>query len=212
VADVMDNDKTKIKLCGLKNAKEVELACELGVWAVGFVLTKSPRQVNVGEALRLSGIASGYGVKSVGVFMDERPEEIIKTIKTAKLDIAQTHAKKVGYPWEKFEAEGIEYLRGFHVSSDDGLSVLEQVRGKSFLLDSTTPGSGKTSDWKLAKQAKEYGNVILAGGLSVDNVAEAIGVVSPWAVDVSSGIEFERGKKDLGLMRQFVQAVQAVGA
>jgi phosphoribosylanthranilate isomerase len=212
VADAVNNNKTKIKLCGLKNAKEVELACELGVWAVGFVFTKSPRQVGVKDAVRLSEIASGYGVKKIGVFMNESPGEIIEIIKTVKLDIVQIHAKDAKYPWQKFDDEGIEYIRAFHVSNTEGLSVLEQVREKKFLLDSTTPGSGKIADWNLAKKAKEYGRVILAGGLSVDNVAGAIGAVYPWAVDVSSGIEFERGKKDLGLMRQFVQAVQTVGA
>ncbi|MHC4871740.1 MAG: phosphoribosylanthranilate isomerase [Planctomycetota bacterium] len=197
-----------IKLCGLKTEEDVKVACELEVWAVGFVLTKSPRQISPEICKTLSALA--VGVKKVGVFTNESPAEITGLVESCSLDYAQIHGP---YTEEDWQALGdLAHIRAFNIKDEASLAQLDSVRGKTFLLDAfvegVAGGSGKTFDWKLAKEASGYGNVIVAGGLTPENVSNAVKTASPWGVDVSSGIEKEKGVKDHNLMKAFVGAVR----
>lgn len=200
-----------IKLCGLKTEEDVKIACDLKVWAVGFVLTKSPRKISLDICKSLSAIA-GNSVKKVGVFTSESPEYIIDAIKKCNLDFAQIHGPYSEDNWKKVSQ--IPVIRAISIKNQESLSQLNAIKGETFILDSFVEGiaggSGKTFDWKIAKEAAKYGSVILAGGLTSENVGDAIKTASPWGVDVSSGIEKEKGVKCHTLMKQFVEAVRKV--
>ncbi|MBN1257723.1 MAG: phosphoribosylanthranilate isomerase [Planctomycetes bacterium] len=198
----------KIKFCGMMNEADVTVACECGVWAVGFVLTESQRQLSLNQCKRLAATVAPEIIK-VGVFTTETAEEIRQAVDFCGLDLAQVVANYTKEEWLDF-AE-VPVLRTFLVSGPETLELLAAVRGGRFLLDVHVPGkaggTGETFDWEIARQATGYGQVILAGGLNPDNVTEAIRVGKPWAVDVSSGIESCPGVKDHARMRAFAEAV-----
>ncbi len=199
-----------IKLCGLRRAEEVELAAELGVAAVGFVLSESPRRIGLEECVRLRERLPA-GVRAQGVFAAESPEFINQAVAECRLDAAQVHGPEADEPyWAALRAPLI--VRAFRVKGPRSLKLLEAVRGREFLLDAHVPGqtggTGRSFDWDLARRAGEYGQVVLAGGLTPENVGEAIRRARPYMVDVSSGIEREKGVKSLDLMRAFVAAAR----
>ncbi len=198
-----------IKLCGLKTIKDVEIACSLRVWAIGFVLTKSPRMVSVRECSELSVCASNNDnkIKRIGVFSNEPSDFIINAMRKCNLNFAQIHGIREEREWQKLSE--ISTIRAFNISKKDKLSILETIDDELFLLDSSQPGSGNTFDWEIAKKASQYGKIIVAGGLNKDNVGDAIKLSQPWGVDVSSGIEIERGQKNHNLMKEFVEVCRA---
>jgi phosphoribosylanthranilate isomerase len=200
----------RIKFCGLRAKPEIALAAELGVQAIGFVLTPSPRQVTPEQCLNLRGWVP-TSIRVHGVFAHEDPQLIRRLQRECGLDVVQVHGPEEDPAyWDALA--GLPLIRAFRVRGSDILSLLEPYRGQEFLLDAWVPGkaggTGDRFDWNLARQASDYGQMILAGGLTPENVAEAIRVAQPWMVDVSSGIERERGVKDPDLMRAFVAAVR----
>ncbi len=204
----------KIKLCGLKSVADVRVAVELGVDAVGFVLSSSPRCVSLEMCGKLRAEVAD-GIRVHGVFAAEDVEFIAKAVTECGLDVAQVHGREgdAAY-WTDLSRElgAGRCIRGIRVESRKSLDYLEAVRGQEFLLDAYVKGkaggTGMTFDWALAKKAGDYGRVILAGGLSPENVAEAIRIAMPYMVDVSSGIEAKRGVKDHDRMRAFVRVVR----
>ncbi|MFH0911382.1 MAG: phosphoribosylanthranilate isomerase [Planctomycetota bacterium] len=200
--------RCRIKFCGLRTEEDVAAACSAGAWAVGFVLTGSARQVDL-ETCRRLGEAVDARVLKVGVFADEPAETIRRAVKDCRLDLAQVHAERSEEEWQVFR--DLPVVRAIRVRGPESLQRLEAVRGRLFLLDAYVEGSaggtGRTFDWSLARSAASVGCVILAGGLTPENVAEAIREARPWAVDVSSGIEREKGVKDPRRMRAFARAV-----
>ena len=202
----------KIKLCGLRSEADVQLAVELGVDAVGFVLTESPRQVAEEQCRHLRRLVPSQ-VAVHGVFAADAPGRIRKLVQTCQLDIAQVHGPEDDPAfWETLS--GLPLIRAYRVRDRGVLSLLRADPRKVFLLDAYVPGkpggTGETFDWGIAREATALGKVILAGGLTPQNVAAAVGEARPWMVDTSGGIEKEKGVKDHDLMRAFVKAVRAV--
>ena len=196
---------TKIKLCGLSRPEDIETANRLKPDYIGFVFAeKSKRYVNPEKAAELKSLLSSE-IKAVGVFVNEKPKVIAEILQAGTIDMAQLHGSE--------DEEYIKSLRkltdrpiiqAFKIESEKDILAAESSSADYVLLDSGA-GTGVTFDWSLIKNIKRP--YFLAGGLSPDNVDEAIKVLQPWAVDVSSGIE-TNGLKDPAKMQAFVEKVR----
>ncbi len=199
---------TRIKICGITNIDDALRAAELGAHAVGLIFADSPRRVTA-EIARNISMALPPFISTVGVFVHEQPEIIEDRIKYCRLDAVQLAASDNGHDDFRFSAA---VIRAFRVENKDIIFAIQQSAAAYFLMDTydgtRDGGSGHTFDWSIAREATKLGRVILAGGLNPDNIAEALGAVHPYAVDVSSGVEASPGVKDSKKMRLFIKEVQ----
>lgn len=202
---------TKIKICGITNLADAQLAVDLGADALGFIFyPKSPRYISVREAANICNALPPF-VARVGVFVDELEYEIEKALQECLLTALQFHGDEPPGFCQKFPAKSIKAIR---MRDAGALAVAAEYDVDALLLDTYTDsergGTGKTFDWTLAIKAKEIGPpVILSGGLTTANVQEAIRTVRPYAVDVASGVEREPGKKDPETLRRFFELCQS---
>ena len=197
----------RIKICGITNLSDAMTAVELGADALGFVFFEgSPRYIKHGEAGTIIKNLPSF-VTTVGVFVNERPEQIERIINLTGIDVVQLHGDE---PPEMCNISR-RIIKAIRVKSLESLEPLKDYKDKvsAFLLDTYTPdifgGTGQKFNWDIAVYAKQFGRIILAGGLTPDNVAEAVRQVRPYGVDVSSGVESERGKKDHKKMKLFIE-------
>ncbi|AGB40388.1 phosphoribosylanthranilate isomerase [Halobacteroides halobius DSM 5150] len=202
---------SKIKVCGLTNLEDAKQAAEVGADLLGFIFAKSPRQVTNREVAKISKELPA-GVKKVGVFANQSKAEIKETITKCDLDYIQLHGSESPKFCKQFR---LPVIKAFRVKDKTSLSQLREYEVDKYLLDTYVPdklgGTGKTFNWELAIQAKKYGSIIMAGGLEASNVKLAVKKVSPWAVDVSSGVEVKPGKKDYEQVKEFVESVESTG-
>ncbi|GAB4387844.1 MAG: phosphoribosylanthranilate isomerase [Thermodesulfovibrionales bacterium] len=195
----------KVKICGITNLDDALAAVEYGADALGFVFyDKSPRRISADKALEII-LKLPPVVTTVGVFVDEKPEEVERTMRHAGLDVAQFH----GHEPPEACLVARRAIKAIRVKELSDLEPLGRYSVSAYLLDAYTPdklgGTGEIFNWDIALEAKRFGRVILAGGLRPDNVARAVHWVHPYAVDVSSGVEEEKGKKDMAKLRQFIR-------
>jgi len=204
---------TRIKICGITNLDDAQAAVEYGADAIGFVFALSPRHVDAGQARRISDAIPPF-ITRVGVFTDH-DEGILQVARVCGLDAIQLH----GDQSDEFAKSLMHYRRIIRaVRVRDRRSVIslkDYQSAHAFLLDAfsrdAAGGTGKTFDWELALVAKDFGKpLILAGGLTPDNAAEAVRQVRPYAVDVSSGVESSPGKKDHVKMKELIRNVRSV--
>lgn len=202
---------TRIKFCGITRPEDARRAVELGADAIGFVLTrKSQRFVGVTQARALRRLLPPF-VSAVALFMDDEPAWIEEVIALVQPDILQFHGSETPGFAASFARP---YIKAVPMASIDDVSAYaKRYAGASgFLLDSHAGGglggSGIAFDWTRIAHDPDH-HLILAGGLDAHNVAQAIALVRPYAVDVSSGIELAPGIKDIAKMRGFVNAVRA---
>lgn len=199
----------RVKICGNVTLKDTMAAVEAGADAVGFVFhAGSPRVVS---PKAVAAIVSHLPplVAPVGVFVNETPDVVRRIMSECGLAYAQLH----GDESPQYCAELlVPVLKGIRVRSREDVSVLAPYRVKAILLDAyvegVAGGTGATFDWDLAVAAKARGPIILAGGLTPDNVVEAISRVQPYGVDVSSGVEAAPGVKDHAKIRAFIEKVK----
>ena len=203
---------TKIKICGITNLPDAQLAVELGADALGFIFyPKSPRYIKVPAAADMCNVLPPF-VTKVGVFVDELEFEIEKALGECLLTALQFHGEEPPGFCQKFAAKSIKAIR---VRNEASLRAAAEYDVDALLLDTYTEsergGTGRAFDWSLAVKAKEFlaPPIILSGGLTTVNVQEAIRKVRPYAVDVSSGVEREPGKKDPEKLRRFIELVKA---
>jgi len=201
----------RIKICGITNIEDALLAAALGAQALGFIFhPQSPRRV-APEAAREIIRQLPPLILSVGVFVDEEAATVQDLAARLGLDWVQLHGAESP---EYCRSLGRRVLKGFRIRDEDSLKVLQAYRGavQAFLLDTYKPGqtggTGETFDWHLARQARQYGPVVLAGGLTPENVARAIEIAQPQAVDVASGVEAASGKKDPEKLKAFFAEVK----
>lgn len=201
---------TRIKFCGLTRREDVQLAASLGVDAIGFVMTRrSKRFVEPAAAARLRDAVPPY-ITTVALVMDDEPAYIEEMLRVLHPDMLQFHGNETD---EACAAYGVPYTKAIAMGEGDAaLARLHQFpRAAGLLLDGhglgEQGGSGQAFDWSLMPQDPAQ-PLILAGGLTADNVAEAIRMARPWAVDVSSGIESSPGIKDRAKMERFISAVR----
>ena len=196
----------RVKICGITNPEDAHAAVTAGADALGFVFyEKSPRCINPVAAANIISTLPPF-VQTVGLFVNEDTEKINWTAEFCGLDIVQLHGDET--PEDCLEVKR-RVVKAFRIQNIISIDPLKNYQVAGFLLDAWSPdtygGTGRTFNWELAEAAKQYGPVILAGGLAPENIAEAIRVVNPYAVDVSSGVESALGKKDAEKVREFIK-------
>ena len=197
---------TKIKFCGLRREEDVKYAASLGAGFMGFILTdRFRRYIEPSEVARLKAFVPA-SCKTVGVFVDEPVDYVVSAAETAGLDMIQLHgAEDEAYIAEVKEKTGLPIIKMIKPVSEDDIITARQSLADLILLDSGAGGTGKVFDWSLAENlGRDY---ILAGGLTPENVGEAVERLKPFAVDVSSGVEAE-GIKDFSKMKAFAAEVR----
>ena len=201
-------NRVKIKICGLTREQGVVAAVAAGTDALGFVFTTSPRRITIDTAIRLGNYVP-KGVLRVGLFLDQDRSEIEQVVSSVPLDVLQFHGSETEQECSGFD---LPWLKAVAMESVESAKQAEQdyPGAMGLLLDSHTTGkrggSGKIFDWSLSRPVSKP--VWLAGGLNADNVGQAIRVVRPFAVDVSSGVETAPGIKDVSRMSAFIKAVR----
>ena len=203
---------TKIKTCGIKTVKDALAAMDAGTDLIGFnFYPKSPRYIDPGRCRDIMAVMREYGhITYVGVFVNASVAEIRATMNTCALTLAQLHGDET--------AEMLESLNGMAFKAFRGMPAAEHLDGytrdavPALLVDASVKGeyggTGVTADWNSAAElAKQY-PILLAGGLTPENVTEAVQRVQPCGVDVASGVESAPGVKDSNKMKAFVQAVK----
>ena len=201
----------KVKICGITNLADGLAAVEAGADAVGFVFyEKSPRAVSVELASSIARDLPPLVVK-VGVFVDATEEVVSEAAQRCGLDLLQFHGAESPEYCLRF---GLMSIKAFRIQDRASLSDLPNYETHAWLLDAYSPsqlgGTGATFNWDLALEAKKWGRpIFLAGGLTPQNVADAVRQAQPYAVDVSSGVEASPGRKDHAKVKAFVEAAKA---
>ncbi|MEJ2745150.1 MAG: phosphoribosylanthranilate isomerase, partial [bacterium] len=195
-----------VKICGITNVADAQAAVQAGADALGFVFATSPRRVVPEQAKSIIEKLPPF-VSVVGVFVDEDPARIREIIALCGLDYVQFHGEEPPEICSRFAGCAIKAVR---VRDEGSLRDLDRYRVSAFLLDSHIEGkrggTGIAFPWELAGTAQSPGRtIILSGGLNCENVAQAIRIAKPYAVDTSSGVESGPGKKDHGRVREFIR-------
>lgn len=203
-------DMVKVKICGLRRPQDIEYVNRLKVDYAGFVFAPSRRRISFEEAGRLIA-ALDKDIKKVGVFVNERPDVIMKACEELGLDVIQLHGDE---PPESVRGYGrVSVWKAIRVEDADSLKAAEDYEVDGILLDSSVKGlyggTGLRFDLDLLEGVRFRQPVILAGGLGAGNVGEAILKVKPHAVDVSTGVEID-GYKDFEKMKKFVERVRSL--
>lgn len=206
--------RVKVKICGVRTAAEAEAAVKAGADALGFNFwCVSPRFIEPDAAREIISKLSPI-VSSVGVFVNEQPERILEIASRLNLSAVQLHGDES--PEFCARLAPLKVIKALRVAGDFDLNQISEYAVDMVLLDTRIKGSyggtGHSFDWRIAVEAKRLASIILAGGLTVENVADAIVQVEPVAVDVCSGVEVEPGKKDYRKLNEFMAAVAKANA
>jgi len=202
--------RTRIKICGITKLEHARLAAAEGADAIGLVFyAKSPRYLSIRDAAAIAEAVPPF-VARVGLFVDAAERDIRAVLDAVELDLLQFHGDETAEFASRF---AIPYLRA--VRMEPGVDLLEYAqrfsRAKALLLDAHVPGqpggTGRTFDWSGIPRDLSL-PLVLSGGLTPDNVGRAVREVRPWAVDVSSGVEAERGMKDPRKIVEFIRSVR----
>ena len=207
----------KIKFCGVTTLDDARLAAEAGAWAIGLIFWDgSPRHCNPAVAPEIAA-ALKRRVEVVGVFVNPTLDELARTADAVGLTIVQLHGEEgPSFCAEASRRTGCKVIKAARVRSQADIQALVPFHTDYHLLDSHVSGrrggSGETFEWELARAHRGTVPVILSGGLTADNVGEAIATVQPFAVDVASGVEAAPGRKDPVKLRAFAEAVRTADA
>jgi phosphoribosylanthranilate isomerase len=202
----------QVKICGITNASDALAAIDAGANLLGFnFYAKSPRHISEAEVAKIRPRLPKK-VEAVGIFVNHPPAEVTALYKSLKLAAAQLHGDESPETVAEL-ARSHTVWKAFRVEPDFRLETLaEYPEASAFLFDAAHTGqyggTGRTTDWDVARRAALGHCIILAGGLNIENVAAAVRIVRPYAVDVASGVESKPGKKDHGRMREFIQEVR----
>ena len=191
---------TKVKICGLSTKGAVETAVSAGADYIGFVFAPSKRQVTLDQATELAEMIPTY-VKKVGVFVSPSREELLDAIEKVGLDLVQIHGQVADDLFESLPCTSIQAVQV------DGNGHVPNSQAEYLLFDAPVAGSGQTFDWGQLDTTELSQSFFIAGGLNDDNVEEAIQHFTPFAVDVSSGVE-SNGQKDHEKIRRFIERVK----
>ncbi|HCE05939.1 MAG TPA: phosphoribosylanthranilate isomerase [Verrucomicrobiales bacterium] len=199
-----------VKICGITSEADALAAVEAGADAIGLMFYEgSPRHVTLEQAKAISAALPQH-VMRVGVFVNAEEAFVHQALTECMLNILQFHGDETPEECSRYP---VMTLKAFRVQGDETLAQLEAYPSAGYLLDAYVKdalgGTGATFNWDLAVRAQEFGKpIFLAGGLTPENVVEAVRKVQPFGVDVSSGVESEPGRKDAEQMRTFVSAAK----
>ncbi len=205
--------RTKVKICGITRLPDALAAVEAGADALGFMFFEgSKRNLTPTAAAQIIRALPPF-VAKVGVFVNASADTVRATVAECGLDTLQFHGEETPEFCRQFAP--LKVVKAFRIQNAESLKPLPDYAVDAWLLDSYVPGqrggTGEKFNWELAAQAKELGRpVILAGGLTPENVADAVQQVWPFGVDVSSGVESAPGQKDAGPVRRFVEIVREI--
>jgi len=199
----------KIKICGITNLDDAMAATDAGADALGFnFYKKSPRYIEPNKAAEIISQLPPF-VIPVGIFVNEREEKIRENMELTGIQVVQLHGDESPDFCQRF---GGRIIKAFQVKDKESIKHMAHYHVGAFLLDSyregVRGGTGVTFDWHLAVVAKTFGRIILAGGLTPENVAEAVKLVQPYGVDVTGGVEREKGVKDHMKLKKFIVEVR----
>jgi phosphoribosylanthranilate isomerase len=202
----------RVKICGITNLDDAAEAVRLGAWAIGLIHAESPRRVEPAEA---TAIAAAFRRKCevVGVFVNPELDEVAKAVEDASLTMVQLNGEEgPSFCGEVARKTGVKVMKAIHVSSAADIHAAEAFRTDLHLFDRRARGlwggTGESFDWSLLRERRSQVPAVVAGGLRPENVAEAISVTHPYAVDVASGVEAGPGRKDHAAMAAFFEAAK----
>jgi phosphoribosylanthranilate isomerase len=202
----------RVKICGITNLADAKAAVEAGANSLGFnFYEKSLRRVVTADAAQIRSKLP-EGIEAVGVFVNAKPADINSLRAFVRFDAAQLHGDENPNIVSRV-ASSLPVIKAFRVDANFSMSTFDQFPDAfAFLLDGARAGqyggTGQTTDWDFARRATTNRRIILSGGLKIENVAEALRIVRPYAVDVASGIEIKPGKKDHTKMKEFIEEVR----
>jgi phosphoribosylanthranilate isomerase len=204
----------RVKFCGITNLDDAAEAVQLGAWAIGLIhYDRSPRYV---EPTIAAEIAAAFRRKCevVGVFVNPTLDEVARTVEDEQLTMVQLNGNEgASFCAEVARRTGLKVIKAIHVASAADVHAAEAYRTDFHLFDrrgnGLWGGTGESFDWELLRGHRSELPAILAGGLTPDNVATAIEIAHPYAVDVASGVEIEPGRKDHAAMAAFFEAANA---
>ena len=200
----------KVKICGITRLEDAQTAAEAGADALGFMFYEaSPRRIAYESAAKIIRELPPF-LARVGVFVNPSPDDVRRAIQECRIDTLQFHGEETPEFCAQF---GLRVIKAFRVRDEASLRELAGYAGATCLLDSFVPGqhggTGATFNWDLAAQTVKAGRrVLLAGGLTPENAADAVQRVRPYGLDVSSGVEAKPGVKDAVKVRAFIAAAK----
>jgi len=195
-----------VKICGTTSEEDALLAVAMGADAIGFIFAPSTRQVAPAVAADIAKRLPTE-VLTVGVFRDQSPQRVVEIMEATGLRAAQLSGRETPEQtmWVRRRVRTV--IKAF-AAGDPTVGQAKEYGADVIMLDSD-PGSGQVFDWRLAEHVPAGSRLLLAGGLHPENVADAIGQVNPWGVDVATGVEASPGKKDPRKLRAFIAAAKA---
>lgn len=214
---------TQVKICGITNIDDAFAAADAGADLIGFIFHRpSPRYIEPVRAAEIVGSfsASSAGVRFVGVFVNQPPNGVADIARACSLDLVQFSGDEPLDIVDEFAGKAYKSLRprdADHARSLMASYISKPINGvPEFLVDAFNSrlygGTGERADWGIAREIARRHRILLAGGLSAENVGEAVRLVNPWGVDVSSGVERAPGLKDHSQVKQFIDvAKKSVG-
>jgi len=206
----------RIKICGITNEKDALWVVNLGVDYIGFNFYKdSPRKISPKLAAQIIGKLPSF-TQPVGVFVNEEMKAVKRIAEKCRLNLVQLHGEETPEYCRELQTQSprLKIVKAFRIRDKENLDGIGNYSVDYYLLDSYVPGieggTGEIFNWDLAVEAKQFGKpVFLAGGLTPDNVTQAIEKVDPYGVDVASGVERTPRRKDYNLMREFISRIRA---
>ena len=203
---------TQVKICGITNEEDALCAAKLGAAALGFIFyPPSPRNIKPADARKIVSVLPDELVK-VGVFVNEKADEIKRVMEYCGLDMIQLHGDESPEYCREFSAYRI--IKAVELKNEDDLNRALDYDVAALLVDSRHAGlyggTGKKANWELACRIKNKKPLILSGGLNEENIAEAMQTVAPAALDINSGVESKPGKKDHAKLARIFDIIRAV--
>jgi phosphoribosylanthranilate isomerase len=200
----------RVKICGITRSADLQAAVAAGADALGFVFAeRSKRVLSVAAAQELAGMVPAF-VSRVGLFMDQDFESVARVLDSVALNLLQFHGSEDAEYCRQF---GLPYIKAVSMSSEAAArqAAIDYPDAAALLLDSHPAGglggTGQSFDWSMIPEVSLP--LVLAGGLTPENVGEAVAQLKPWAVDVSSGVEDEPGVKNAGKMQKFIREAKS---
>jgi phosphoribosylanthranilate isomerase len=208
---IENRNHPQVKVCGLTDVKEAVETASLGADAIGLVFfNKSPRNLSLDQAKEISS-ALPDDITTVGVFVNESYAGIMRIVEYCRLKAVQLHGKEAPDLVKRLAKEDLKVIKALFVKREPSINVIDNYDASAYLVEcgqgALPGGNALTWNWSEARDAGKKHPLILAGGLTTENVGEAIESGMPDAVDVSSGVEASPGKKDLSRVKSFIETV-----